>query len=667
VVVAVEQSPDPGSDGSAALCTGDGPLDLFDSLGGSPSAGGNWISPGGGAFSGLFDPTLDAPGVYTYSIGTTVCAAQQSTVQVSVATGPDAGQGNDAAFCSSGAPVALFTVLLGSPDTGGTWSAPGGGGSTGSFNPATDPAGAYTYTVIGNASCPDAVSVLNITISAAVTAGTSGTLTLCTTSAPQGLFASLGGAPQSGGAWSAPDGSVSSGTIDPATGASGLYTYTVQGPDPCPAASATVNVQLFTAADAGEDAAQSVCSDHDPVGLFSLLGGAPQPGGSWTGPDELPTTGIFTPGVSPVGAYTYEVVGQGPCASDISTVTMAVSQAADAGEDGVITLCTDADVFQLLPLLEGTPNAGGSWSYPDGSPCGGSVDPGADPSGAYTYTVVATAPCLVDEAVVVVNINPTPVPEILVMTDGGCSPVTAVFTNGYDGPGTCSWTFGNQSTSSECAPPPVVYELTGSYTVTLTMNAGNGCSATVTLENAVEVVQRPEAMFLVLPENLNTGAPQAFFQNGSVGAVSYLWQFDELGESEEAQPTFTFPSEVEGLYTVCLTAFASEACVDTMCAEVLVPAGAGLFVPNAFSPDGDGINDTFTPIVAGMGSENYEFLVFDRYGQQLFRSTMIGEGWNGQFGDGTLTPVGVYIWKVTGRDRFSGQRVDETGHVTLVR
>ncbi len=245
--------------------------------------------------------------------------------------------------------------------------------------------------------------------------------------------------------------------------------------------------------------------------------------------------------------------------------------------------------------------------------------------------------------------------------------MTAIFTNGYEGPGTCYWTFGNDSTSTECAPPPIIYDQTGSYTVTLTMNAGNGCLAEVTLAAAVDVVERPEAMFVVLPESLNTGAPEAYFQNGSSGAVSYLWQFADLGESEEAQPTFTFPSEVEGYYPVCLTAFANEACFDTMCADVFVPAGAALFVPNAFSPDGDGINDTFRPIVSGFATDEYELLIFDRYGQQLFQSTVVGESWNGEFGDGTRTPVGVYIWKITGRDRYSSDRVDRTGHVTLVR
>ncbi len=667
VMVTIEPVPDAGTNGSVELCTGDGPADLFTFLGGSPDAGGTWTAAGGGAFSGTFDPALDAPGTYTYSIGTAVCSTVQSSVQVTVLVGPDAGQGTDLALCNSNASVTLFNYLLGTPDPGGTWSAPGGGAFAGTLDPAIDPAGAYTYTVAGNATCPNAVAILNVSINAAVSAGVPGAVILCTTNTPQALIASLGGSPQPGGTWSAPDGSPFSGTIDPATDAPGLYTYLVQGPDPCPDASATVNVQLNQAADAGEDGSGSVCSDHAPISLITLLGGTPQVDGTWTGPDELPASGTFTPGVSLVGGYTYEVIGQGPCASDMATVTMSVSPAADAGDDGAITLCADADAFDLLPLLEGNPDPGGTWTYPDGSPCNGSVDPATDMSGAYTYTVVAPAPCLADQAVVMVTIHPTPLPEILVQTDGGCSPVTAMFTNGYDGPGTCYWTFGNDSTSGDCIPPPVVYDQTGSYTVTLTMDAGNGCTAMVTLSEPIEVVERPEAMFLVTPENLNTGAPQAIFQNGSTGAVSYSWQFDELGESEEAQPTFTFPSEVEGLYTVCLTAYANEACFDTACADVLVPAGAGVFVPNAFSPDGDGVNDTFMPIVSGITSDMYEFLVFDRYGQQLFRTSMIGEPWTGQFGDGTLTPVGVYIWKVTGHDRYNGQRVDRTGHVTLVR
>ncbi|HNO06478.1 MAG TPA: gliding motility-associated C-terminal domain-containing protein, partial [Flavobacteriales bacterium] len=105
---------------------------------------------------------------------------------------------------------------------------------------------------------------------------------------------------------------------------------------------------------------------------------------------------------------------------------------------------------------------------------------------------------------------------------------------------------------------------------------------------------------------------------------------------------------------------------DTACAEVRVPLGAGLFVPDAFTPNGDGVNDVFTPIVNGVLEEGYRFMVFDRWGLEIFSTERPGTGWNGEL-DGMEAPVDVYVWKVTGRERYGTGHVDRMGHVTLMR
>ena len=88
-------------------------------------------------------------------------------------------------------------------------------------------------------------------------------------------------------------------------------------------------------------------------------------------------------------------------------------------------------------------------------------------------------------------------------------------------------------------------------------------------------------------------------------------------------------------------------------------------MPNAFTPDGDGANDAFGPVVVGV--TDYHFWIFDRWGQPLFASTDPSEHWDGTFSGGTEVPEGVYVWKLAARDPFSGDRLERTGHVTLVR
>ncbi|MBL0045549.1 MAG: gliding motility-associated C-terminal domain-containing protein [Flavobacteriales bacterium] len=667
VEVTVETAPVPGINGSTSVCSGDAAFDLFLLLDGSPDANGTWTSPGGGVSTGVFDPSSSIQGVYTYIVSGIACGAEQATVTVGVSVGPNAGQNNSIVLCETQAPFALISSITGSPDAGGTWTAPGGGVFSGTLDPANAQPGNYTYTVSSSSSCPDAQAEVTVSISASVSAGLVGDLSLCNTSGPVQLFGSLGGTPDIGGTWTAPGGGAFDGSFDPSVDAAGVYLYIVQAVDPCPASSAAVTVVVQTAPNAGENASSALCSDAANLDLFGVLNGAPQPGGSWTGPDDQPSTGIFDPASSLVGAYSYEVTGLFPCLADAAIVVMSVSQAPDAGGDAAITLCSNEDPFTLQSLLTGTPDTDGAWAFPDGTMFNGIVDPASSPSGAYTYTVLSPAPCLSDQAIVNVVINQLPAPVIVVETDGGCAPVSATFTNGYAGFGSCYWTFGNDSASSECAPPTVIYENAGSYSITLTMDAGNGCAASVSLVNGVQVFTQPVASFTVLPENLNTGAPEAFFQNNSTGALAYLWEFGDLGSSTEPQPSFTFPDQLEGSYPVCLSAFVSENCMDTICTDVFVPAGAGLFVPNAFTPDGDGMNDVFTPYVAGISADSYQLLIFDRWGQSLFSTTRIGDGWNGTFGDGSLTPEGVYVWRIIGNNRFGVGRVDRTGHVTLLR
>jgi len=96
-------------------------------------------------------------------------------------------------------------------------------------------------------------------------------------------------------------------------------------------------------------------------------------------------------------------------------------------------------------------------------------------------------------------------------------------------------------------------------------------------------------------------------------------------------------------------------------------ADAALHVPNAFTPNGDGINDLFAPVLLMPGATGYRFEVFDRYGRSLFLTTEPGVGWTGRSADGTEVPAGVYVWKLRVKDGYSGTLLERTGHVSLVR
>ncbi|MFZ1688367.1 MAG: gliding motility-associated C-terminal domain-containing protein, partial [Flavobacteriales bacterium] len=667
VNVTIDPTPDAGLDGAIAVCTGDAPFALFSQLGGTPDAGGSWTDPNGIAFGSTFDPGADPQGVYTYTVAGGTCPQDQSVVDVTVNPGPDAGQDNAVALCSNGAVIQLTGALLGTPDPNGSWTDPNGIAFTGTFDPATALEGDYTYTVAGNAGCPDDVAVLTMTVSPEADAGGNGNITLCTTDPDVDLFTLLSGTPDAVGVWTDPNGLAVGASLDPSTAISGNYTYTVTGLPPCTDATATIAVTITPAPDAGLDANATYCNTEPAVQLFGLLGGTAQGGGSWTDPNGDPTSGSFDPASDTPGPYTYRVTGAGACADDEAVVTVNVSIAADAGSDGSITICSTEAPFTLFALLGGSPDAGGTWTAPDGTASNGTVDPATGLNGDYMYTVASPVPCAAQSAVVNVTIIPNLAPVITVDVGTGCAPVMASITSSYTGPGTCTWDLGNGTASTEYEPDSIIYTNAGAYDLTVTIDPGNGCIGTFTYPAAVVVVEQPTASFYALPDTqVSVNNTEIFFVNTSTNSNAWLWEFDTLEESTAEDPVYVFPNGDPGEYTVCLIAYASATCTDTACRTVVVE-GSGYWVPNSFTPDGDGTNDLFFPVLGNPHPEEFRFMIFDRWGQPLFDTSDPAQHWTGHFANGAETPIGVYVWKLWLREPFTTDRVERTGHVTLLR
>jgi gliding motility-associated-like protein len=312
-----------------------------------------------------------------------LCTVRDS-ITVTVVDLPNAGTGGTLTLCATAAPAGLFAALGGSPDPGGAWTSPGGAPSSGTFDPATDAPGTYTYTVSATG-CPDASATVTVAVTAPPNAGSNAVLVRCTTDSPVDLLTTLGGSPDAGGAWTGPGGASVGATLDPASATGGTYTYTVAGTAPCPDASATVQVTLVPAANAGTDGSLVFCLGQAPTPLFPLLGGTPSAGGTWTSPAGTPFGGTFNPAIHAPGAYTYTVVGQPPCANATATVTVAVGQGPNAGPD--VTSCG------LSQALNATGNTtGGLWSGPPGVSFANPASPSTTVSATLpgTYTLVWT-------------------------------------------------------------------------------------------------------------------------------------------------------------------------------------------------------------------------------------------------------------------------------------
>ncbi|WP_162495552.1 T9SS type B sorting domain-containing protein [Confluentibacter flavum] len=397
-----------GEDGSLELCVNSISVNLFDSLGGTPDSGGVW-SPSLASGTGIFDPSVDVPGIYTYTVANGVCGLDISQVEVVLDQLPNAGLDGNLLICENATPVNLFDSLGGTPNNGGIWT-PSLASGTGIFDPLVDLSGIYTYTVT-NGVCGSDMSEVNVVVEELPNAGVNGSLEICANSIPIDLFDSLGGLPDALGVWSP---SLASGTgfFDPSIDVPGIYSYTVTN-GVCGADTSQVNVIVVQLTNAGLDGGLEICKNATPVNLFDSLGGTPDSGGIWS-PSLISGTGVFDPSVDASGIYLY-TVANGVCGSDTSEVNVVVDELPNAGLDGSLEICINSNSIDLFDSLNGIPDSGGIW-LPSLTSGTGVFDPLVDSSGTYTYTVT-NGVCGSDTSEVIVNItNVTPIQEYVVKT-----------------------------------------------------------------------------------------------------------------------------------------------------------------------------------------------------------------------------------------------------------
>ena len=197
------------------------------------------------------------------------------------------------------------------------------------------------------------------------------------------------------------------GLLDPATASSGAYTYEVVDANAGCSDQAVVTVSINAQLQAGTSTSATLCSDAPATDLFALLGPSADPGGSWSGPGPL-TGSLFDPLTGTAGVYTYTLTATPPCIDAQSTVTVVVNVAPDAGSGGALSVCNTSPAIDLFLQLGGTPDAGGTWTDPNGLAHGTLFDPAVDPAGTYSYTVAGTAPCAADLATISITVDPQP-------------------------------------------------------------------------------------------------------------------------------------------------------------------------------------------------------------------------------------------------------------------
>lgn len=543
-------------------------------------------------------------------------------------------------FCETDDRLILNNITTLRTPAGGVWSGPGvAGPNPGYFYPGNAGPGTHTIYYTAN-TCID--SMIMLVHPKPITQADT---TVCLSGAPFQLTAQ-----PSGGTWSG------TGIMNPATGlfnpaVAGLgtfeivYDYQIGCLD-------TVLVEVVPLANINITRPASYFCFSDT--LIPLV--ATPVGGTWSG------TGVVGSNfrVISAGPGTHQIrydYGSGDCAVfDTFSITVGLPITV------ATNFTTDSICFGEYITMEVTASGGSTgiftftWSHGLGN---GDEQP-VNPTSTTIYTVVVEDGCSQPtQAQITVFVHPE---------------ITATIS------GSDSVCYGDTGWVAVTAPPgrqysydwqdfpgfagDTLFNVRGNYTVTLT-DIVSGCATTMqapilgypylranfTRNPNQECISSLEATFTFMDNS--TGGTTGYWDMGDGSTIPYV---------PFSQPTYTYLDT--GQFMVTLYLENDGGCTDTFSLPVCIRAEATLWVPTAFTPNGDGINDVFR--AAGIGITEFRMMVFSRWGEKLFESNDIEIGWDGTYG-GQIVQVDAYTYLIVYRDITSDKPKHAKGVVGVVR
>jgi gliding motility-associated-like protein len=271
------------------------------------------------------------------------------------------------------------------------------------------------------------------------------------------------------------------------------------------------------------------------------------------------------------------------------------------------------------------------------------------------------------------RINPNPVADFSISEKDGCSPHCTTFDNKStiaSGFASYIWDFGNGQTF--IGPnPTVTCFLSNSnmdskaYTLTLTATSDFGCITNLVKKDSIIVFPMPIADFTTQPDTAFITTPLVNFNNTSIGSTAWYWTFGDLSYSiEESLEHRYFDT---GVFEVKLLVSNGYGCLDSIYRNVVIREDFTLYIPNAFTPNGDLTNDWFFPV--GEGILDMEITIFNRWGEKIYSGTGIKSMWDGKF-QGQPVPMGVYSYVINIHhvmQEKNAKPVKYVGQVTVLR
>ncbi len=438
-----------------------------------------------------------------------------------------------------------------------------------------------------------------------------------------------------------------------------------------------VNAGLQGMIDAGGNYVYQSCVDSTLSFINESTGGTFLESFSWTFdiPGDQPlsfTTQDVTVTFPGPGVYTGTMVANpGTLCSDSAQLSVTITEPILPA----FTFNYDTCVAGPVTFTNLTPNGDTEdyvwgWEFGDGNlsdeedPEHMYEDPGAIP---VALNVTDSYGCI---ETVTNQVNWFPAPPIIVVepsTFVGCPPASVEFINlssPIDSTYDIVWNFGDGRIGNDISPTHI-YERPGTYDVGIQITSPIGCFIERRFANWIFIDSLPIADFDFAPMARSNFEPEVNFSDQSIRAAFWEWQFDRFGGTIEQDPTYVFPDT--GMMEVQLVVTHIYGCQDSITQIVDIEPQVTYWLPNAFTPNGDGKNEGYRGGGFFRGMRDFDMQIFNRHGGLVFQSADPSEAWNGQQNNtGRMSPNGVYLVRV----QFTGPRgkaQEYKGFATLMR
>ena len=461
----------------------------------------------------------------------------------------------------------------------------------------------------------------------------------------------------------------------PAPTASGMYVVTTSynnGQLTCYNSNTTqliVNPKLtFTLEAYKQTCYNTQLTVNGPIGASSY---------SWTSSTGFTSNSqnLVIPGIQPNQSGTYTLsVSLGPCITTQKTQIDVLTPLAFTLTPPNRTICKGDSIQLVAGSTGGSQNYAYVWTPGAflGSPTG-SIQYG-HPTGTTVYNLAGYDIACPNYTVFhsfTVQVNQPPMPDLQLENVQGCQPLCLFYNSKTQKDAAITtYDFGG---SNIMQADSFYYCLTepGIYNLKITSVGKNGCKGVYDYPAQITVFPKPASNFSWSPEVVTTTDNRVTFDPTSkYGPITSLnWSFNGTGTNGFDTTNLKNPQrvfETVGKFPIMLVQRTEHGCIDTVIKILDVIDEMTLFIPNSFTPNGDGTNDVFNVKGLGFKLEGFSMELFDRWGHSMFFTKDVAKGWDGTV-KGQPAQDGVSIYKIKAIGVNGEGKKEYVGHVTLMK